>query len=189
MLERLRGISSKLFDGLADIAVRMGISANLITMLGFISFLMSILSLYFRKSLLASLFILLGGFFDMMDGSVARKSGNSGAKGAFIDSVVDRVEDGLLFLFMGIYSRELLWAALTIHSSMLTSYIRSRSESLGVRGTEFSLTGRGERLLLSAFFCAIDKVDLGLIIISILSYLTCIERSYIFFREIGKKGS
>ncbi|MEM1984958.1 MAG: hypothetical protein QXW76_06830, partial [Candidatus Korarchaeum sp.] len=95
---------------------------------------------------------------------------------------------GLLFVSMGIYSDELLWAALATHSSMLVSYVRARSESLGVRGTEFSLAGRGERILLSALFCAIDMVSLGLMLIALLSYVTCLERSYIFFRELKKRG-
>ncbi len=188
MLEQLREASSRLFDGLAHIASKTGISANFVTFLGFLSFLGSSISLLLRKPLLASALILLGGFFDLMDGAIARKSGNSGPRGAFIDSVTDRVEDGLLFISMGIYSNELLWAALATHSSMLVSYVRAKSESLGVRGTEFSLAGRGERILLSAAFCAADVVGMGLIILTLVSYLTCIERSYIFFREIRKRS-
>ncbi|MCS7102494.1 MAG: hypothetical protein NZ992_01270, partial [Candidatus Korarchaeum sp.] len=83
---------------------------------------------------------------------------------------------------------ELLWAALSTHSSMLVSYVRARSESLGVRGTEFSLAGRGERILVSALFCAVDMVHLGLILITLLSYITCLERSCIFFRELKKRS-
>lgn len=188
MLEHLRGASSRLLDGLAYMANRIGVSANFVTFLGFLSFLGSSIGLLLRKPILASALVMLGGFFDLMDGAIARKSGNSGPKGAFIDSVTDRVEDGLLFLSMGIYSSELLWAALATHSSMLVSYIRARSESLGVRGTEFSLAGRGERVLLSALFCAVDMVGLGLILIAMLSYVTCLERSYIFFRELKKRG-
>ncbi|MEM0042301.1 MAG: CDP-alcohol phosphatidyltransferase family protein [Candidatus Korarchaeum sp.] len=188
MLERFRGVSSKMLEGLAYIANSIGVSANFVTFLGFLSFLGSSISLLLKRPLLASALIMLGGFFDLMDGAIARKSGNSGPKGAFIDSVTDRVEDGLLFVSMGIYSDELLWAALATHSSMLVSYVRARSESLGVRGTEFSLAGRGERILLSALFCAIDMVSLGLTLIALLSYVTCLERSYIFFRELKKRG-
>lgn len=187
MLERLRGVSSKLLDGLACAASRLGISANFITLLGFLSFLGSSISLILRKPLMASALIILGGFFDLMDGAIARKSGSSGPKGAFIDSVTDRVEDGILLVSMGFYSNELLWAALATHSSMLVSYVRARSESLGVRGTELSLAGRGERILLSAAFCALDMVSLGLILITLLSYLTCLERSHKFFRELKKR--
>ncbi|MCS7103647.1 MAG: CDP-alcohol phosphatidyltransferase family protein, partial [Candidatus Korarchaeum sp.] len=87
MLEHLRGASSNLLDGLAYIASRMGIRANFVTFLGFLSFIGSSISLLLRKPLLASALIMLGGFFDLMDGAIARKSGNSGPKGAFIDSV------------------------------------------------------------------------------------------------------
>lgn len=187
MLERLRGTSSRLFDGLACLATRVGISANFTTFLGFLSFLASSIMLLLRKPLLASAFIILGGFFDLIDGAIARRSGDSGPKGAFIDSVADRVEDGMLFMSMGMYANDLLWAALATHSSMLVSYIRARSESLGVKGTELSLTGRGERIVLSAIFCAADMVSLGLILITLLSYVTCLQRSYIFFKGIKGK--
>lgn len=189
MLERLRGASSSLLEGIALILMKMGISANLVTLFGFLSFLTSSVSLIFKRPLLASALALLGGFFDLVDGAIARKSGNSGPKGSFIDSVADRVEDGMLLVSMGLYSDDLLMAALAVHSSMLVSYVRARSESLGVKGTEYSLTGRGERILLSALFCAIDMVDLGLLLITLLSYLTCIERSRIFFRELKRKGN
>ncbi|MBI1193088.1 MAG: CDP-alcohol phosphatidyltransferase family protein [Bacteroidetes bacterium] len=97
--------------------------------------------------------VLLGGFFDILDGRVARVSGAASPAGALLDSVLDRYAE--LVMFMGIgwaaYSldqpRTLLAAYLAMVFSIMVSYTRARTEGLGQTGS-FGLFQRPERLVL-----------------------------------------
>lgn len=185
MLEMLRDRFSAITDRIAGWLASSGFTANAITFLGLFLSIAAFAYLYLGNSLSAAILILASGLSDALDGAVARKLGQAGVLGSFIDSVVDRVEDGILLLGMGMYSKDLLLAALAIHSALLVSYIRAKAESLRVIGTQYSLTGRAERILLAAIFCAVDHVWIGLLILIILNYATAIERALIFLRRIG----
>ncbi len=186
MLEVFRESISGLMNGIAEKAVILGINANIVTILGLITSTIAFYVLYMKNSILGGLLILVAGFFDILDGAVARKMNKAGIVGSFLDSVVDRVEDGLILFGMGIYSGDLLMGALAIHASMLVSYIRAKAESLGIKGTQYSLIGRAERIILAALFCLAGYVEAGLVIIAILSYLTAAERASIFFKNSAK---
>jgi CDP-diacylglycerol--glycerol-3-phosphate 3-phosphatidyltransferase len=86
----------------------------------------------------SGLLLILAGVFDILDGGVARLRGEAGPAGAFLDSVVDRVADVILFgcLFWALEGRDrTLAAALTLSSlivSLLVSYIRAEAESVGL---------------------------------------------------------
>jgi len=183
MLERLRESTSNLIDHLASYLVKIGFSANSVTLLGLIFSFIAFYELYNRSGVYGGIFIMIAGFFDALDGAVARKTGRAGPIGSFMDSVIDRIEDGLLMLGMGLYSQDLLLAAFSIHSSMLVSYVRAKAESLRVGGTEYSLTGRAERIILASIFCLLGYVRFGLLVITILSYITAFERIFIFLKK------
>ncbi len=183
MLEVFRESISSLMDRIAGKVIALGINANAVTMSGLVFSILAFYALYIRGRFLGGLLILVAGFFDMLDGAVARKMGEAGMIGSFLDSVVDRVEDGLILIGMGICSGDLLAGALAIHASMLVSYIRAKAESLGIRGTQYSLVGRAERIILAALFCLSGYVEAGLVLIVLLSYLTAIERTDIFFKN------
>ena len=104
---------------------------------------------------LGGLTVLFAGALDTLDGALARKAGQASPSGAFLDSVLDRTSDFLIYLG--------LWAALylrapnffpgvtlliffCIQGSFLVSYARARGEGLGV-STSAGLFGRAERLV------------------------------------------
>ncbi len=186
MLEVFRESISNLMDRIATKIIALGMNANAITILGLAVSILVFYALYIRDSFVGGFLILVAGFFDILDGAVARKMGEAGMIGSFLDSVVDRVEDGLILVGMGIYSGDLLAGALAVHASMLVSYIRAKAESLGIEGTQYSLVGRAERIILAAMFCISGYVEVGLMLIVILSYLTAIERAVIFFKNSMK---
>jgi len=186
MLEMFRDRISGFVDAVAEWLISAGMTANVVTLFGLIFTVLAFYYLYIGSNLGAAGLIILAGLSDVLDGAVARKMGQAGILGSFLDSVVDRVEDGLLLMGMGLYSGDLLLAALSVHASMLVSYIRAKAEALKVEGTQYSLTGRAERVLLAAAFCAVNYVRAGLLAIMILNYLTALERALIFLR--GAKG-
>jgi CDP-diacylglycerol--glycerol-3-phosphate 3-phosphatidyltransferase len=98
--------------------------------------------------------LLLGiGTLDIIDGRVARRTNSSSARGAFLDSVVDRYADALALTGLAIFFRTswVLWAVLlALLGSVMVSYTRARGEALGVTA-HVGLLQRPERYVILGF--------------------------------------
>jgi CDP-diacylglycerol--glycerol-3-phosphate 3-phosphatidyltransferase len=130
---------------------RTGISANMLTTTGLVMAVAAAIAIANGALALGLLLLVLTAVPDVLDGAVAKASGTASPRGAFFDSVVDRVSDALLL-------GGVAWHLASTHSgriavlpfavaaaSMLVSYERARAESLGfdARG---GLMERAERL-------------------------------------------
>jgi CDP-diacylglycerol--glycerol-3-phosphate 3-phosphatidyltransferase len=102
--------------------------------------------------LVAGLLLFVAGLCDVFDGSVARHRGEAKRSGAFMDSVLDRVSDMILFscLFWNLAAKGETWQAalalVTLIVSLSVSQIRAEAEAVGVQLTE-GLFQRLERFL------------------------------------------
>ncbi len=80
--------------------------------------------------------LFLSGFFDLLDGRIARKKNMVTRDGAFFDSFSDRIAEGLVYTGIIYYFRKspfwLVVAVLTLLSSQLISYAKARAEALGI---------------------------------------------------------
>jgi CDP-diacylglycerol---glycerol-3-phosphate 3-phosphatidyltransferase len=134
--------------------------------------------------LVAGLLLIVGGLLDAFDGSVARQRGEEGRSGAFMDSVLDRVSDMILFscLFWSLATQgETLQAALallTLVVSLGVSQIRAEAEAAGVSLTE-GLFQRLERMLVLMVGLLIPGMMFpALIVLSVLGMFTVLQRGY-----------
>ena len=107
--------------------------------------------------------ILLAGLFDMLDGRLARVSGQSSVYGALFDSVLDRYSELVMFLGIGWYliAHDYLlssfMAFLALVGSMMVSYVRARAEGLGL-SCSIGIMQRPERIVLvggAALICGL----------------------------------
>lgn len=141
---------------LGDNIRRTGITANMLTTTGLVMAVGASLAIANGWMSAGLLLLFLTAVPDVLDGAVAKASGTASPRGAFFDSVVDRVSDALLL-------GGVAWHLSTTHggriavlplavaaASMLVSYERARAESLGfdARG---GLMERAERLLFLGF--------------------------------------
>jgi CDP-diacylglycerol---glycerol-3-phosphate 3-phosphatidyltransferase len=191
-LESLRGRVYGVIDPLIDILVRQRVHPNLLTTLGFVATLGAGLSFHQHQVRLAGLLILVGGFFDILDGQVARVSGLGSKFGAFYDSTLDRISE--IVVFMGIlslynsYRQELgdvgmiYLVMLAMAGSLMISYTRARAEALGL-DCRVGLMPRAERVVLigaaSLFFgAAWNGIVLKgvIVILAVLTNLTAFQR-------------
>ena len=88
---------------------------------------------------LGAVLLITTGALDVMDGEVARALRSTSARGAFFDSTIDRVADGLMFGGCVVYyaGTVVMYAALVaLVMSFVISYARSRAETLGLTGAE-----------------------------------------------------
>ena len=174
--------------------VRAGVHADTITYLSLFFAFLSLLSLVVYSSSFAfGCFVFLAGLFDGVDGAVARESGTVSARGAFTDSVVDKVSELLILLglLLGFQGTTLLglpteiWVFLSAMGWLLTSYARARAEGLGARDLDIGLAGRSERLLILVLFSVFGYVLWGLAVVCLLSLATAGYRTYHYRRQLA----
>jgi CDP-diacylglycerol--glycerol-3-phosphate 3-phosphatidyltransferase len=132
----------------------------------------------------AGVLLLVGGLCDVFDGSVARHRGESKRSGAFMDSVIDRVSDMILFscLFWNLAEKgETLQAALallTLIVSLGVSQVRAEAEAVGVVLSE-GLFQRLERFLALLVGLLIPGMMLpALVVLAALGVFTLAQRGF-----------
>ncbi len=175
----------------ADLLVRNRVSPNTITTVGTICTMISGVIFASGHISTAGWFLGLTALFDVLDGTVARRTGRSTTFGAFYDSTLDRVADGFvlggLAVFYGINAvhRSPIMLSITIAGligTFLTSYTRARAESLGL-DAKVGIMQRPERVTLlsapQAFFgLALNGWVLAGIVtlLAVTAWITAIQR-------------
>ena len=162
---------------------RTGIDPNALTVAGLLVSAVTAVCIGFGWTLAGGLLVMVTGGFDMLDGAVARVSGNGSRFGAFLDSTLDRWAEGLIFTglvwyFMAQDARiEVVLAVTTMVGSMLISYTRARAEGLGLT-CDVGVFQRPERLLVLgiALLGPAWLLSAGLWLLSVATQLTVIQR-------------
>ncbi len=114
------------------------LTPNAISLTGFVLNLVAAGLITQRLFLLAGIAFMVGSTMDALDGRYSRMSGKGTQFGAFLDSTLDRVEEGLVLAAVGVYfaSRQDEFAVaatiVTVLGSLMVSYTRARAEALGV---------------------------------------------------------
>ena len=134
--------------------------------------------------LVAGLLLILAGLADVFDGSVARQRGEEKRSGAFMDSVLDRVSDAILFscLFWALSANgdgfEAALALITLVVSLSVSHVRAEAEAVGVTLTE-GFFQRLERFLALMVGLLIPGAMLPvLVVLTVLGGITLLQRSW-----------
>ena len=126
----------------------------------------------------AGLVVLLAGFFDLLDGALARHTNQTTRFGAILDSTLDRLAEAVLLLSILALGGELLFALLVgvaLFGSLLVSYIRARAEALGLK-CEVGLFTRAERVIVLALGLWLNQLVIALAIIVVFSFFTAGQR-------------
>jgi len=122
--------------------------------------------------------VLVAGWFDIVDGAVARVTGKTSKRGAFLDSTLDRVAEVALFggIMLGGFSTPIL-VLLALSFSLLVSYTRAKGDALGVALSGVGIGERSERLLILAISSILGLVYWGVILVLIVALYTFLERT------------
>ena len=138
--------------------------------------------------LIAGLVVVVAGFFDMLDGALARRTDRVTRFGAVLDSTLDRLSEGALLLgILFLFAQEgstlgILLAGGVLIASLLVSYIRARAEALGIECT-VGLFTRPERVIVLALGLMLNQVEVALAIIAALSLFTVLQRLTFIWRH------
>ncbi|VXB39573.1 phosphatidylinositol phosphate synthase [Aeromicrobium sp. 9AM] len=160
MLERFRQFWSNVWAPVGDLLLRLGVKPDWVTWVGTIGVTAGALIFFPRGEFLIGVLVITAFVFsDIIDGYMARKSGQSSKWGAFLDSTLDRVGDAAIFGGLLLYyttsdaeadlgnPKTYLYLSLAcLVLGSLTSYARARAESLGMTA-KGGIAERSDRLV------------------------------------------
>jgi CDP-diacylglycerol--glycerol-3-phosphate 3-phosphatidyltransferase len=166
---------------------QVGISADQITLLGLAASVACGLVIAAGRLGWGAFFLALSGLTDVLDGAVAKSGGTAGPRGAFFDSVCDRVSDGVVLGGAAWYyaGREAHLAVLAFGVallSLLVSYERSRAESLGFNG-KGGLMERAERMVVLGVGLTFGFLTAALWVLLVLTGFTVVQRFLLVWRQ------
>ena len=182
--ETLRPALEKVGKGFAST----GLSPNFWTVVGLIIALSSAvvygMGIEFGL-IIGGILLLVSGFFDMVDGQVARVTGKTSKKGEYLDSMFDKISEVAIFLgiLVGGYAEPYL-VLLAITLSLLVSYARAKSDIINVKLQGIGIGERAERLLAIAIIGIIGFMEYAVIIVVIIAGITLIQRMIVTTKNI-----
>lgn len=149
---KFRGRVEKFTEPVGRTLVRLGFSANKLTITGFILSAVASVVVATGRFIPALIVGGVGTTLDMLDGAVAKAGQTSSRRGAFLDSVADRLSEtamftGLAWYLIGRRPDLAFLCLISLGFSLIISYERAKAEALGLEG-KTGLFERGERLIL-----------------------------------------
>jgi CDP-diacylglycerol--glycerol-3-phosphate 3-phosphatidyltransferase len=181
----------RLIEPVADFLVKRRVNPNVITTIGTLCTIAAAVTYAFGHISIGGWILGLTALFDVLDGIVARRTGRETKFGAFYDSSLDRISDGMILGGLAVFYATdtprhsvamVIICLLAIIGTFLTSYTRARADALGI-DAKVGMLQRPERVVLlsapQAFFgLAFNGLVLGAIVmlLALTSWITAIQR-------------
>ncbi|MEK7353998.1 MAG: CDP-alcohol phosphatidyltransferase family protein [Chloroflexota bacterium] len=179
-----------------QLLAKTSVTPNAVSWFGVLLTLAAAVLIITGQLFVAGIMVLVAGFFDMLDGALARSTNRVSKFGAILDSTLDRFSEAVLLLsLLAVYAAQQsmlgIWAVgLALLGSYLVSYIRARAEGMGI-DCEVGIFARPERvvalalgLLLAPINSAFLTAALGVIIV--FSFIAAGQRLYHAWIETKK---
>ncbi|MEM3579821.1 MAG: archaetidylinositol phosphate synthase [Candidatus Bathyarchaeia archaeon] len=198
MLTRLKTKVQAAIKAQAQTVNKLGLTPNIISAIGIVLALLSATAYANGRQTvtlaLAVFLLLLSGYCDILDGALARLYQKSTPFGGFLDSLLDRYADSAVYVGIilgGLCSAP--WGLIALIGSLLVSYSRARAEAAGIKMETVGLAERAERIIIIAvaslaeiFFAGV--IEVGMIVLAVLTNLTVFQRSLYAYKALKKKG-
>ncbi|HLM49138.1 MAG TPA: CDP-alcohol phosphatidyltransferase family protein [Solirubrobacteraceae bacterium] len=168
------------------------LTPNAISMTGLLLNLLAAVLVWERLFVWAGLAFVVGSVMDTLDGRYARATGKGTPFGAFLDSTLDRIEEGIVLTAVAYYfaetGRNLGVAAVVVAvlASLMVSYTRARAEALGVE-CKVGLATRAVRVVIIAagvLFADLDLLEPAIYLLAALAVVTVFQRILHVRREL-----
>jgi CDP-diacylglycerol--glycerol-3-phosphate 3-phosphatidyltransferase len=198
-LTEVRKSAYQLTEPLVPLLEKTHITPTTLTWLGFAISLGAAALIVTGHLIIAGVVVLVSGFFDMLDGALARHTKQVTRSGAVLDSTLDRVSEAVLLLAVAVYYLlffadppvwGILFTSLALMGSPLVSYIRAKAEAIGLE-CKIGLFTRPERVVTLAVGLLASRVDFALVtvlaIIAVLSFVTAGQRLRYVLKQTRKQ--
>ena len=191
---------------LETLFIKLGFTPNFFTTLGFFISAGAAYAFATGHFGIAGWLVIIGGTCDMFDGRIARRTKKTSESGAFYDSVMDRYGEAIVFLGLAVFFRN-TWVLYVVIAalvgSMMVSYTRAKSDSLGIE-CKVGPMQRPERIVylgVGSIFSPplrqiiqpvgaepVEYLAIGAItLIAVVTMLTSVYRMFYVFRKLSLK--
>lgn len=195
---KAKNISTAIVQPFAKLFIKLKISADVITFIGTLGVCVSSI-IYFSSGqfLVGSLLFTFFVGFDALDGTMARMLNKKSKWGAFFDSVMDRVADGVVLASFSFYfitqenTMLFLISLFALITSEIVSYTKARAEGLGLN-CDTGIAERPERVLIIIFGTLLTGIGIStaiqwsIWILAIVSLITLIQRMNFVYHQVKK---
>ena len=168
---------------------RTGISADVVTVIGIVMASGASVAIGMGNLRLGFMLLVLTGVPDALDGAVAKAAGTASSRGAYFDSVADRLTDALLFGGVAWHlasvrtDRMMMLPVAIMATAMFISYQRAKAESLGY-DAKGGLMERAERFIVLAFGLLFFEILVPVLwVMLVLSLITAVQRFVKVWRQ------
>lgn len=166
------------------------VSPNVLSVCGVLVSIVAACGAAYGRFLLAGLLLLLSGFFDLLDGAVARRMNMVTRFGGFLDSVLDRYSDLLVVFGVAVYflrANDHLFCTITFFAAIgvaIIPYARARAEAASIECRN-GILERPERffLLIVGFFVGVPGVKTVVVILAVLTHVTVFQRVWLVRKQ------
>jgi archaetidylinositol phosphate synthase len=210
LLTKLKKKVQDMLTSEAKAAHKIGLTPNIVSLIGLALAFFSAAAYAIAQNqpmglLLAVILLLTSGFCDTLDGVIARIYQQQSVFGGFLDSLFDRYADAVVYAGMIIGGLcDLSWGLAALAGSLLVSYSRARAEAAGIKMESVGVAERAERMIILAAasvaaifwpqvltfgFLNISALNIGIIILAVLSNFTVLQRGVHVYRVLKKKES
>ncbi|MEA1905780.1 MAG: CDP-alcohol phosphatidyltransferase family protein [Euryarchaeota archaeon] len=202
-LDSLRPYAEQILKPLANLLSRAGVTPDATSVLSLIfaagaGVLYTISCGDRTLALAAGVLVLLNGIADAMDGEIARIAGTAGIRGDFLDHVIDRYAD--VFIICGIFFGEYIdWriGVAAIVGTLLTSYLGTQAQAVGLGRHYGGILGRADRLVLIMLASLLyflypyeiygtSSLGWSIVLIAVASNLTTLQRFVHIWKELSE---
>lgn len=200
-LDKFRPVANRLLEPFVDAADAVGLSPNGVSVLAFgfavaagVSFALAgsatlltdpITPLY----VVGAFLVLLNGWCDLLDGALARRQGSASASGDLLDHVIDRYADIVIIAGLAAGVGEYLLGFLAVTGVLMTSYLGTQAQAVGLDRVYGGLVGRADRLaiigvvtVVAAFYTpelyGLTLVGWLLVFFAVVGHVTALQRFY-----------
>jgi soluble lytic murein transglycosylase len=190
MLGRYRETVRLWSDPVGRALLRLRLRPNHLTVIGLVVSFFAAAGFIAGHVRWAGCLLLLAGLCDLLDGALARVSGQVTAFGAFLDSVIDRYSDllvllGIVVLFArSTHARGAVVAMAGLVGSVMVSYTKARAASIGVE-CNVGVMERPERMICLVAGALLDLLEPALWVLAVLSNVTALQRIVFTRRTIA----
>ena len=193
------------FSPLLSVLLRLGITPNHITVIAFLINMGAAVLIVFDYYTAAASIIIVASLLDLVDGSLARRTGKTTPFGSFLDSTLDRLSEGAIFaaiayrlaidpeVTLRMRGVNVAMVVLALLGGVTVSYTRARAESLGVE-CKVGVASRFERIFLTCTGLYLvgtglylDALPYMIYAILALTMFTVIQRVVHTYRELVRK--
>jgi CDP-diacylglycerol--glycerol-3-phosphate 3-phosphatidyltransferase len=185
-----------------DRLIESRLTPNAISLTGFALNVVAAVLVWQRYFFLGGVAFIVGSIMDTLDGRYSRMSGKGTPFGAFLDSTLDRLEEGIVLTAVGAYfaarGDELAVAAvvLAVLGSLMVSYTRARAEALGVE-CKVGLASRAVRVVIlsagllfakGAGLADFELLEPAVYVLAALAAFTTLQRIFHVRRQLRAAG-